>query len=302
MIDTSLMASFMDAVPNHGRVIFVGDTFQLPPVGPGSPFRDILCARETACVELKEVMRQASASDIVKVCHKMRSGGSHFDLADNPTKSDLVFLHEENEEVACQRIVNLYLRGVASLPRFQGIDPLSHIQIISPTKKGECGTPKLNEVIQRMRGLPLFADGKESRFRKGDKVIQTRNDYELEITNGQMGIIQDSQKIGEREYFIVEFDDVDGKREVQVPRYENDLELGYAITIHRFQGSEAPVVIMGFSGVPFPLLERALVYTGISRARQLCVVVGDKGEFMRAARRVNSEKRRTHLTRMLDEV
>lgn len=300
MVDTSLMASFMDAIPNHGRIIFVGDTYQLPPVGPGSPFRDVLNAPRVPYVELDEVMRQAAASDIVRVCHKMRAGEGYFNMASSPHDGkDLVFLDEEGETEALEKITKLWLRGIGSLPRFVGIDPVAHIQIISPTKKGDCGTPKINEVIQRMRDLPLFADGKESRFRKGDKVIQTRNDYDLGVTNGQMGIILDSEKIGDREFFKVEFDDVDGKRVLDVPRHENDLELGYAITVHRFQGSEAPVVIMAFSGVPYPLMERAIIYTGISRARQLCVVVGDKGEFMKAVRRVNAAKRRTHLTDML---
>ena len=278
MVDVLLLDSLLRAVPPGKRLIFVGDPDQLPPVGPGSPFGDMLRSDAVASVRLTEIFRQAQESLIVMNAHRV-NGGQMPELKN--VKSDFFFLNCRSEEEVRQTVQGLC---TTRLPQNMGI-PAEQIQVLSPTRKGGVGTAALNQMLQQ--GLNPASNQKKERqfgeftFREGDRVMQIRNNYDIMwkkcdgsavgtgIFNGDVGMIRAIDPMAET--VTVVFDD----READYDFTQlGELEPAYAMTVHKSQGSEYRAVILcAWNGSPY-LLSRSVLYTAITRARELLIIVG----------------------------
>ena len=278
MVDVQLMHSLLQAVPPTARLILVGDPDQLPPVGPGFPFNDMLRSSMLRCIRLTEIFRQAQKSLIVMNAHRVNQGLQP-ELRD--VKNDFFFLPSRSEEAVGQTITALC---ATRLPKNMGI-PTDQIQVLSPTKKGFAGTVSLNKLLQASLNPP--SPTKKERqfgeyiFREGDRVMQIRNNYDIlwkktdgsvvgtGIFNGDIGIIASIDPAMEQ--LTVIYDD----REVDYDFSQlNELEPAYAMTVHKSQGSEyRAVVLSAWSGSQY-LLNRSVLYTAITRARELLIIVG----------------------------
>ncbi len=278
MVDIQLLHSLLLAIPAKARLILVGDPDQLPPVGPGFPFSDMLRSGVLPSVRLTEIFRQAQQSLIVMNAHRVNKGAAP-ELRD--VKHDFFFLPARSEDAVGQTIVQLC---ATRLPQNMGI-PAADIQVLTPTKKGGAGTLQLNRLLQAT--LNPAAPNKRERsfgetvFREGDRVMQIRNNYDIVwkksdgtavgtgIFNGDVGIIRRIDP--DMEVLSVVFDD----READYDFTQlGELELAYAMTVHKSQGSEyRAVVLAAWNGSPY-LLSRSILYTAITRARELLVIVG----------------------------
>jgi len=278
MVDVLLLDSLLHAIPKGKRLIFVGDPDQLPPVGPGFPFGDMLRSGVLPSVRLTEIFRQAQESLIVMNAHRVNNGQMP-ELKN--VNSDFFFLPCRSEEEIRQTITGLC---TTRLPQKMGI-PASQIQVLSPTRKGGVGTGVLNQALQT--ALNPAGSGKRERpfgdfsFREGDRVMQIRNNYDIMwkktdgsavgtgIFNGDVGTIATIDP--QMETLTVVFDD----RQADYDFTQlNELEPAYAMTVHKSQGSEYRAVILSaWSGSPY-LLSRSVLYTAITRARELLIVVG----------------------------
>ena len=278
MVDILLLHSLLRAIPQRARLILVGDPDQLPPVGPGFPFSDMLRAKTLPTVRLTEIFRQAQESLIVMNAHSVNAGTMP-ELRNR--KSDFFFLPCRSEEEVAQTIQGLCQ---TRLPKNMGI-PAGEIQVLSPTKKGGAGTVHLNKILQASLNPPS-ADKKEKAFgeilfREGDRVMQVKNNYDIlwrkadssmigaGIFNGDVGIIQSIDM--NLEIVTILFDD-------RIAEYDFtqliELEPAYAMTVHKSQGSEyRAVVLSAWNASPY-LLSRSILYTAITRARELLIVVG----------------------------
>ncbi len=278
MVDISLLYNLLLAVPEGRRLILVGDPDQLPPVGPGFPFGDMLRSGKLPAVRLTQIFRQAQESLIVMNAHRINRGEMPR-LQDR--KSDFFFLPCRSEQEVGQTIVSLC---ASRLPKNMGI-PADQIQVLSPTRKGGVGTANLNKLLQSQLNPP--GAGKKERqfgdffFREGDRVMQIRNNYDIMwkktdgsavgtgIFNGDIGVITAIDHAAET--LSVLFDDRQADYDFA---QMNELEPAYAITVHKSQGSEyRAVVLSAWGGSPY-LLTRSVLYTAITRARQLLIVVG----------------------------
>jgi len=278
MVDIQLLYSLLQAIADRTRLILVGDPDQLPPVGPGFPFSDMLRSGKLPGIRLTEIFRQAQQSLIVMNAHRVNSGQMP-EL--NNVKSDFFFLNTKTEEAVAQTIVGLC---ATRLPKNMGIQPWE-IQVLSPTKKGSAGTAHLNMLLQQNLNPPA-PDKKERRygdtcFREGDRVMQVRNNYDIlwkktdgsmvgsGIFNGDVGTVLSIDS--DMETMTIRFDD----READYDFTQlNELELAYAMTVHKSQGSEyRAVVLAAWGGSPY-LLSRSILYTAITRARELLIIVG----------------------------
>ena len=278
MVDIQLLHCLLRAIPQGKRLILVGDPDQLPPVGPGFPFGDMLRSGVLPSVRLTEIFRQAQQSLIVMNAHRVNQG----EMPDlKCVTSDFFFMRRSSEEAVCSLIRDLC---AARLPQNMGI-PSDQIQVLSPTRKGAVGTVNLNRLLQEALNPP-GPDKKERAFgdylfREGDRVMQIRNNYDIlwkktdasmvgaGIFNGDVGIIQSIDTGSET--LSVLFDD-------KVAEYDftqlSELEPAYAMTVHKSQGSEyRAVVLTAWNGSPY-LLSRSILYTAITRARELLVIVG----------------------------
>ena len=278
MVDVQLLSSLLRAIPCGKRLILVGDPDQLPPVGPGFPFQDMLRSGELPAVRLTEIFRQAQKSLIVMNAHRVNQG----QMPDLRTvTSDFFFMRRPTEESVCQLIRDLC---TTRLPKNMGIPP-EQIQVLSPTRKGAVGTGNLNQLLQAALNPPA-PEKKERKsgdftFREGDRVMQIRNNYDIlwkrregvgvgaGIFNGDIGIIESIDPAAET--LTVVFDD----REAEYDFTQlNELEPAYAMTVHKSQGSEYRAVILtAWNGSPY-LLTRSILYTAITRARELLIIVG----------------------------
>ena len=310
MVDISLMYSLLKAISVGTRLILVGDVNQLPSVGPGSVLRDIIQSHACNVVMLTKIFRQASTSDIIVNAHKINHGEEV--ILDNKSM-DFFFLKRYDADV----IINVVLQLIKQkLPKFVDATPYD-IQVLTPMRKGLLGVERLNGILQRYMNPP--ANDKVEKeygstvFREGDKVMQTKNNYQLAweirtkfgltvdkglgIFNGDMGIIRQINDFAEQ--MIIEFDE---GRMVEYPyKLLDELELAYAITIHKSQGSEYPAVVIPLLGGPMMLMNRNLLYTAVTRARKCVTLVGNEVTFQQMIRNTSQQKRYSGLCDRLKE-
>lgn len=310
MVDISLMYSLLKAISVGTRLILVGDVNQLPSVGPGSVLRDIIQSHACNVVMLTKIFRQASTSDIIVNAHKINHGEEV--ILDNKSM-DFFFLKRYDADV----IINVVLQLIKQkLPKFVDATPYD-IQVLTPMRKGLLGVERLNGILQRYMNPP--ANDKVEKeygstvFREGDKVMQTKNNYQLAweirtkfgltvdkglgIFNGDMGIISQINDFAEQ--MIIEFDE---GRMVEYPyKLLDELELAYAITIHKSQGSEYPAVVIPLLGGPMMLMNRNLLYTAVTRARKCVTLVGNEVTFQQMIQNTSQQKRYSGLCDRLKE-
>ena len=294
MVDTPLMAQFLSALPPTAHLLLVGDADQLPSVGPGMVLQDLIASGRVPCVHLTEIFRQAATSRIITSAHEINCGQVP-DL--RPSRdSDFFFLEAESPEQIAETLIDLVQRR---LPARYSFDPMRDIQVLTPMNRGDLGTQSLNQRLQAALNPPgelkFEIDRFGTTFRVGDKVLQTNNNYDKDVFNGDLGHIvsieTDPLKISVR---------FEGDRLVEYePGELDELQLAYAMTIHKSQGSEFPCVLLPVSTQHYVLLERSLVYTGLTRARRLAVLVGDPRALELAVKKQESRRRWTALRHLL---
>ena len=291
MIDMILMNALLKAIPEGMRLILVGDIDQLPSVGAGNVLRDIIDSGVFPVVRLTRIFRQAQSSRIIMNAHAINEG--KFPDISNGKNTDFFYIEKEDPEEAVQEIVRLVKNN---LPRYYKT-PWNHIQVLTPMQKGIVGAANLNLALQE--ALNPQGDGLRRGgylFRTGDKVMQIRNNYEKEIFNGDIGTVE-SVDLQERT-LKVNFDQ-------HIIEYEaselDELVHAYATTIHKAQGSEYPIVVMPVLMNHYVMLQRNLIYTGITRAKKVLVIVGTRKALSYAVRNVTVTKRNTFLKERLCE-
>ena len=304
MVDIFLMRSLLRALTPGMRLIMVGDSDQLPSVGAGNVLHDILQSGVIPSVQLTEIYRQDEKSMIVYNAHRINHGEAP---RLNAKGSDFFFERAASPTDAARRIVKLCAER---LPGFTGLDPVRQMQVLSPTKKGDCGVWMLNQMLQSEFNPPASSKKERTRgdttFREGDKVMQMRNNYQLKwkkegvfgwedgagVFNGDIGFVTEIDP--EERTVTVLFDD---EREATYEGGDiDDLELAYCISVHKSQGSEFPVVVMPVVGGPPMLLTRNLLYTAVTRARRLVMSVGREAAIDQKITNVNTRKRYSALT------
>jgi exodeoxyribonuclease V alpha subunit len=294
MVDVLLMHALLRALPKNAALILVGDVDQLPSVGPGSALRDLIESHLLPVVRLTEVFRQAAASKIITSAHLIRQG--KMPEFHNPEPgSDFHFVERDTPEDIAATLMRLVQERI---PKGQGLDPIRDIQVLCPMNRGSIGVRELNLALQqalnpRRQDEPA-AERFGWRFQVRDKVIQTENNYKKEVFNGDIGTIEKIDPV-EHEVFV-RYDD-------RLVTYDfgelDEVSLAYAITIHKSQGSEFPAVVIPMAMQHYMLLERNLIYTGITRARKFLVVVGQKRALGMAVRNDQSRKRYSGLLNSL---
>ncbi len=292
MVDLMLMYNLLKALPAGCRLLMVGDADQLPAVGAGNVLKDLINSGSIPCFRLNYIFRQARESMIIVNAHRVNQGEMPYL---NVKRKDFFFMHEEDPELAAQLVVQLCLER---LPNYGPFDPLLDLQVLTPMRKTAAGVDRLNLLLQEALNPPardkLEASGKGSVFRLGDKVMQIRNNYQKEVFNGDIGLITAIDK--EETELVVTFRDLLQPRPVIYDFTELDeLVLSYAVSVHKSQGSEYPVIIMPVLTQHYMLLQRNLLYTGITRARKLAVLVGSKKALAIAVRNNKAEERFTFL-------
>ncbi|HEX6817366.1 MAG TPA: AAA family ATPase [Ktedonobacterales bacterium] len=302
MLDILLAYRLVRAVSPQAHLLFVGDADQLPSVGPGSVLRDILESERVPSTQLSELFRQSRESAIVVTAHGVNQGVMP-PLKVDPA-SDFFFLHQEEPLAAQRAVVDLVARR---LPARYGFDPVRDIQVLTPMYRGPVGVHALNAALQeRLNGRPgpTLAFGEEHSFKSGDKVMQVRNNYDRGaggVFNGDLGRVVDV--LEEDRQLLVRFsgttDTLDAEPVVYEQHELDELTLAYACSIHRAQGSEYPCVVIPLVMQHYLLLQRNLLYTAITRARRLCVVVGDRRALKRAVENDALKLRNTGLAERL---
>ena len=290
MIDILLMNNLLKAVPVGMRLVFVGDIDQLPSVGAGNVLRDIIDSQRIPVVRLVRIFRQAQKSRIVMNAHAINQG--RFPDTSNGRDTDFFFMREDDPERAAETIVRLVKER---LPRAYRESP-DRIQVLTPMQRGVVGAANLNLLLQQAlnpSGPSLNRGGYT--YRQGDRVMQQRNNYDKDVFNGDLGYIREVDT--EERTLKVDFD---GKwAEYDVTELD-ELTLAYATTIHKAQGSEYPIVVMPILMTHFVMLQRNLIYTGITRAKKICVLLGAAKALAYAVRNVSVLKRNTRLKERLN--
>ena len=311
MVDLYLMNALLQAMVPGTRLVIVGDSNQLPSIGAGNVLKDMIASEQFKVVELNQIFRQEEGSHIVRNAHLIHQGRP-VEL-DNKSR-DFFFLQRNNIQDVLGVLVYL-VRD--KLPGYVHAKPYD-IQVLTPMRKGELGVERLNQVMQQYLNPP--SDEKKEKevafglFREGDKVMQIKNNYQLEwemrnskgftvdkgvgVFNGDMGIITEINDYTEK--ITVLFDET---KEVQYA-YANldELELAYAVTIHKSQGSEYPAVVMPILSGPRVLFHRNLLYTGVTRARNCLTIVGDRNMLFSMIQNVNEQRRYTTLAYRLNQI
>ncbi len=288
MVDLPLMASLAAALPDRVRLIVVGDVDQLPSVGPGQVLKDLIDSARFPVVRLDRVFRQGHDSRIIDNAHRINSG----QLPDlEPTKgrrTDFYLIDREEPQAAQDTLLHVVADRI---PASFGVDPFDDVQVLTPMHKGELGASVLNRKLQAQ----LNPDGAsvtrgETVFRVGDKVMQTRNDYGINVFNGDVGRLVHVDP--DRRTFKVAFD---GREVSYEPDQQDALALAYAISIHKSQGSEYPVVVIPLTTQHFVMLHRNLLYTAVTRGKRLVVLVGSRRALQLAVARARDLRRHSRL-------
>lgn len=302
MVDISLMHQLLRATPAYSCIVLVGDVDQLPSVGPGMVLADIIASKAVPTVRLSEIFRQAQESGIVRAAHAVHEGrtdevwqAGH--SADGNKLGDFFFIEVEQPAVILERVVTLMRDRIPA--RF-GLDPFQDIQVLTPMNRSELGVRNLNLRLQEVLNPPQSEGPEVARFgttfRCGDKVLQTRNNYDRGVFNGEIGrvgaIDLDGQELTVRfdgQDVVYDFDDLD------------ELTLAYALTIHKSQGNEYPAIVIPLHTQHFLLLQRNLLYTGLTRGKKLVVLVGSRKALGLAVERQDTQRRLTALAWRLQQ-
>jgi len=289
MVDVSLMAKFLRALPRRANLLLVGDPDQLPSVGPGLVLRDLIQSGAIPCESLDVVFRQAGSSLIVEAAHDVNAGRIPASPEPVAADADFFFIEREDPSAAAETLIDLVARRI---PGKFGLDPLRDIQVLTPMNRGTLGVRNLNSLLQS--ALNPVAGAAVERFgvsfRAGDKVIQIRNNYDKDVFNGDIGVIR-SLSLDDRELLI----DFDGRRVTYDFGELDEVEPAFAITVHKSQGSEFPCVILPLAMEQYVLLQRNLIYTGITRGKKLVIVIGQKKALAAAVRNQEVRRRNTSL-------
>ncbi|MGD8329857.1 MAG: ATP-dependent RecD-like DNA helicase [Acidobacteriota bacterium] len=296
MIDLFLMDALVAAVPPTAVLVLVGDADQLPPVGPGAVLRDLLASEVLPTVRLTEIYRQAQRSLIVRNAHRVNRGELPEGLDgaaawEDGALLDFYFINENDADRA--RNIALTLAADRIPTRF-GLDPLRDVQVVAPMHRGKAGVSRLNLTLQER--LNAGAGGRrvgDYLLRAGDRVIQQRNDYDREVFNGDVGRVISADPEGD---IVVEFD---GRPVSYDPEAARHLSLAYAISVHKSQGSEYPAVVVLLLPEHYPMLQRNLLYTALTRAKKLAVLVGSRRAVARAVANAAPQLRCTRLAHRL---
>ena len=311
MVDIQLMHSLLQAVIAGTRLILVGDENQLPSVGPGNVLHDIIQSQAFPVIELTKIFRQASESDIVVNAHKINRGEQ---ILLNNKSRDFFFLKRYDADIIIRVVIALIQE---KLPRYVEAKPFD-IQVLTPMRKGLLGVEKLNQILQRYLNPPDAAkkerESMHGLLREGDKVMQIRNNYQMEweirgrygipiekgigIFNGDTGILRTINEFAETAE--VEFED--GRWAEYSFKQLEELELAYAITIHKSQGSEYPAVVIPILSGPKMLLNRNLLYTAVTRARKCVTVVGSEETLREMIRNEKQQQRYSSLDQRICEM
>ena len=289
MIDIVLMNSLMKAVPKKMRVILVGDIDQLPSVGAGNVLRDIIDSEVVPVVRLTKIFRQAQTSRIITNSHKVNKGEMP-DIS-NGKDTDFFFIKQEDSNLAAQSILDIVK---SRIPKAYGYS-IDDIQVLTPMKNGAVGTNNLNIILQEaINPVGEFIQSGMYKYRVGDKVMQIKNNYDKNVFNGDVGKVVDI--CSEDRMMAVLFD----KEPVIYESGDlNEITLAYACTIHKSQGSEYPVVVIPLTMSHYIMLQRNLVYTGITRAKKICILIGDTKALAMAVKNMVVTLRNTMLKERL---
>ena len=308
MVDVRLMANLLRAVDHGTRLILIGDTYQLPSVGPGNVLKDLIASGQVPSFELTEIWRQeqGEASLIIKNCHAIKDG-KMIDFGRGQADRDFYFISKNKDGESFEdpiegpKLVQEVIADLVQkrLPEKYGVDRLKDIQIITATNENsDLSCLELNKLFQKRINEQDFIPRSE-RFKIGDKVIQTKNNYKKGIMNGDIGYVEDIWV--HEKTIVVRFENP--TRDVDLNLYSKDLRLAYAVTVHKFQGSEAPIIIMPIHSCLSGLVtQRNWLYTGVSRARKVCILVGDPEEIPRIISRNQQKRRNTGLLEYLKEL
>lgn len=291
MLDASLAWSLLKAVPDPGRLVLVGDVDQLPSVGPGRVLSDLIRSQAVEVVRLTEIFRQAERSLIVVNAHRVNQGQMPI-LEAVDADGDFFFLPRREPEEILETLAELVARRIPA--RFH-LDPVEHIQVLTPRNRGPLGTEALNTMLRDLlnpSGQEISRGGRS--FRVGDKVMQVRNNYDLEVYNGDIGRVA---AIDEEEQVVRVT--IDGREVVYELSMLDELVLAYACSIHKSQGSEYPCVVIPLHSQHYMMLERNLLYTALTRAKRLAILVGERKALATA---INNRKVRTRFTRLAERL
>lgn len=290
MIDLLLMNNLMKAIPGGMRLVLVGDIDQLPSVGAGNVLRDIIDSKRIPVIRLTRIFRQAQESRIVMSAHAINKGV--FPDTSNGKNTDFFFIQQEDPEQAVDTIVKLVKERLPNAYK----RATSDIQVLTPMQRGVVGAANLNMALQTVLNpgqVSLNRSGYS--FRQGDRVMQLRNNYDKEVFNGDLGYIE-RVDMEDRTLFVC----FDGRMVEYDVSELDELTLAYATTIHKSQGSEYPIVVMPVLMTHYVMLQRNLIYTGITRAKKICVLVGTKKALSFAIRNLSVLKRNTKLKERLN--
>jgi exodeoxyribonuclease V alpha subunit len=291
MVDIILMHHLLKALPFHAILIVVGDIHQLPSVGPGNVLSDMIASSTVPVVELNEIFRQAKESQIIVNAHKINNGIIPSFKRSEP-ESDCFFIEQKDPEKVLEIILELVMDRI---PRRFGYDPFDDIQVLTPMHKGVAGASNLNTELQKALNP---GEGGVHRsglsFRVKDKVMQVKNNYDKDVYNGDIGRIKtidlDSQEV------IISFD---GRRVVYEYNELDEIVLAYAVSVHKAQGSEYPAVVIPIHTQHFILLQRNLIYTAVTRGRELVVMVGTQKALAIGVKNDKTQKRFSYLQHRL---
>jgi exodeoxyribonuclease V alpha subunit len=291
MLDLFLAYSLIKAVKPDAQLLLVGDIDQLPSVGPGNVLRDLITSNGVRVARLTQVFRQAQASQIVTNAHQINQGKfPQLESVSLTPRSDCLWLGAPEPDYGVQGITELLTDVIPQL----GFNPTTEVQVLSPSTRGVVGTRSLNQVLQKLLNPPSPNKAEVVRggttLRVGDRLIQRVNDYQREVFNGDLGVIVAIDF--EEQEIRVQFD----QRQVTYDYADlNEVDLAWAVTIHKSQGSEYPVVLLALFPQHYLMLSRNLLYTGLTRAKQLAVIVGPKKAMAMAVNQVKDQKRYTGL-------
>ena len=292
MIDTPLLFHLLRAIPSHARVLFVGDIDQLPSVGPGTVLKDLINSDLIGVTRLTEIFRQAKGSKIITNAHRINQG--EFPFLDTSPNSDFHYIEAETPEGIQQVILELVSKEI---PKKWKFDSVEEIQVLSPMKKGIIGAEMMNDALQNLLNpsdRPLLRAGRK--FHVSDKVMQIKNDYDKHVYNGDIGRIKEIDAT--EQLMIITFDDKD----VEYDFSELDqIVLAYATSVHKYQGSECPCIIIPIHSCHFKLLHRNLLYTAVTRGKKQVYLVGTKQAIAMAIHNDQVQKRHTGLEAAMKE-